>query len=145
VDDASRLAYVETLEDERGTTTAAFLQRAIAWFKHLGVRVRRVMTDNGSGYVAAVFVQACTRLRARHIRTRPYRPQTNGKAERFIQTMLRECLYAVAYRNSPQRSRALQAWLGYYNRHRSHGSLEGKSPLSRLHRAALNNVLRNHS
>ena len=129
IDDASRLAYAEVLADERGDTSAAFLARAVAWFKRLGIRVRRTLTDNGSGYVSACFGLACSQLKIRHLRTRPYRPCTNGKAERFIQTLLREWAYFRPYRTSGLRSRALPLFLAHYNRERPHGSLGGRSPI----------------
>jgi transposase InsO family protein len=132
VDDASRLAYVEVLRDERGPTTVGFLQRAIAWFRHLGVRVERIMTDNGSAYLSRRFAASCAALQLRHLRTRPYRPCTNGKAERFIQTLLREWAYALPYRSSSLRIRALRPWLRYYNRERPHGSLGARPPFSQL-------------
>lgn len=132
IDDASRAAYVEVLRDEKGDTSAGFLRRAIAWFRRLGVRVERILTDNGSGYRSRRFAAACAGLRARHVRTRPYRPCTNGKAERFIQTLLREWAYAMPYRNSTLRTRALRTWLRYYNLERPHGALSGRPPFSRL-------------
>jgi len=132
IDDASRLAYVEVLRDEKAPTSAGFLRRAFAWFQRLGVRVQRIMTDNGSAYVSRRFAASCAALQLRHLRTRPYRPCTNGKAERFIQTLLREWAYAMPYRNSSLRIRALRSWLRYYNRERPHGSLGARSPLSRL-------------
>lgn len=132
IDDATRVAYVESLRDETGPTTIGFLRRAVAWFKTLGVRVRRILTDNGSGYLARLFAQACEELRIRHKRTRPYRPCTNGKAERFIQTMLREWAYAVSYPHSRVRAKALPRWVGQYNRRRPHSSLGGQTPFSRL-------------
>ncbi len=132
IDDHSRLGYVEVLRDERGTTTVAFLRRALAWYARLGVRVERIMTDNASGYVGRRFAQLCADLGLRHLRTRPYRPCTNGKAERFIQTLLREWAYAVPYRTSGLRTRALRRFLRYYNRERPHGSLCGRPPISRL-------------
>jgi|SRR5580765_989229 len=132
IDDASRLAYVEVLRDEKGPTSAGFLQRAFAWYLRLGVRVERIMTDNGSAYVSRRFAASCAALKLRHLRTRPYRPCTNGKAERFIQTLLREWAYAMPYRNSSLRIRALRPWLRYYNRERPHGSLGARPPLSRL-------------
>jgi len=132
IDDATRVAYVEMLRDEKGDTTTAFLRRAIAWFRTVGVRVRRVLTDNGTGYLARLFAQACAELRVRHQRTRPYRPCTNGKAERFIQTMLREWAYAVTYTHSRIRAAALPRWLHHYNRRRPHCSLAGVAPFSRL-------------
>jgi transposase InsO family protein len=131
VDDASRVAYVEVLEDEKGGTTAGFLSRAVAYYRELGVRVRRVLTDNGSPYMSTVFAQACARARARHRRTRPYTPRTNGKAERFIQSLLRECAYQRPYFSSAERRRALKSWLRYYNERRHHSAL-GTEPLSRL-------------
>jgi transposase InsO family protein len=132
VDDATRLAYVEVLPDERALTTIGFLQRAMAWFAERGVTVRQVMTDNGSPYVSALWAAHCKTHRLDHIRTRPYRPRTNGKAERFIQTMLREWAYAATYRTSDHRRRALPAWLRYYNEQRPHGSLGHKTPASQL-------------
>src|SRR3954451_5178562 len=115
VDDATRLAYVEVLSDERAVTTIAFFERAVAWFAQRGVTVRQVMSDNGSPYISALWATWCSTHRVEHIRTRPYRPRTNGKAERFIQTMLREWAYAATYRTSDHRQRALPAWVDYYN------------------------------
>lgn len=132
VDDRSRVAYVETLRDETAATTAAFLRRAIAWYRTVGVRVRRILTDNGTGYLGRLFAQECEELRVRHCRTRPYRPRTNGKAERFIQTMLRECAYAAPYVHSRVRARALRRWVTYYNKRRPHRSLADAVPFSRL-------------
>jgi len=134
VDDASRVAYVEVLSQERGPVAAGFLRRATAWFAARGVTIRRVLTDNGCCF-KRVFTQACIGLGAKHLRTKPYTPRTNGKAERFIQTMLREWAYARTYRNSTRRRQALPAWLRYYNLHRAHGSL-GTTPIARLRRAA---------
>jgi transposase InsO family protein len=139
VDDASRLAYTEVLPDEKGHTCAAFLQRAAGWYRTLGICVERVMTDNGSGYVSHAFRTAMTTLGARHLRTRPYTPRTNGKAERFIQSALREWAYARAYRRSELRIAALSAWIRYYNRERPHMGIRGLSPQQRL-RALVNNV-----
>ena len=132
IDDASRLAYVEVLRDEKGPTTVEFLRRAFVWFQRLGVRVERIMTDNGSAYVSRVFAHRCAVLQLRHLRTRPYRPCTNGKAERFIQTLLREWAYVMPYRTSGLRTRALRHWLRYYNRQRPHGSLDARPPFTRL-------------
>lgn len=143
IDDATRLVYAELLTDERGETAVAFLERALAWYQLHGVQVERVMTDNGSAYRSTVHALACQRLGLRHLRTRPYRPRTNGKAERFIQTALREWAYGRLYRDSNERSKALRAWLIYYNFHRHHGSLNHKTPGARLNE--LNNVLGNYS
>jgi transposase InsO family protein len=136
VDDYSRLAYVEVLDDEKGATTAAFLQRTAAWLAEQGVKVERVMTDNGSGYVSKDFRAAVAEIRARHIRTRPYTPRTNGKAERFIQTMLREWAYGRPFANSYRRRAALPAWLRRYNERRPHAGLGGAAPITRLRGAA---------
>lgn len=132
IDDYSRVAYVEVLPDETAKSCIAFLDRAIAWFADRAVRVERVMSDNGSGYRSRAFAAACTRHQIRHLRTRPYRPQTNGKAERFIQTMLREWAYAVRYETSEHRTLALGPWIEYYNRQRPHGALSHKPPATRL-------------
>jgi transposase InsO family protein len=132
IDDYTRLAYVEVLNDERGATCTAFLRRAVAWFAAQGVAVRRVMTDNGSGYVAKVFKAARIALGLRHIRTRPYTPKTNGKAERFIQTLLREWAYARPYPSSTMRAHDLPRWISHYNHKRPHGSLGYLPPISRL-------------
>jgi transposase InsO family protein len=132
VDDATRLAYVEVLDDERAETTVGFLDRAIAWFAERGVTIREVMSDNGSPYVSQLWAAECRRRGLEHIRTRPYRPRTNGKAERFIQTMLREWAYAATYRNSDHRHQALSPWLDYYNEQRPHSALGHNTPASRL-------------
>lgn len=132
IDDATRVAYVEMHRDELAVTTTAFVRRAVAWFRTVGVRVRRILTDNGTGYIARLFIHACAEMRVRHCRTRPYRPCTNGKAERFIQTMLREWAYAIAYTHSRVRAAALPRWLTHYNRRRPHSSLAGAVPFSRL-------------
>jgi transposase InsO family protein/transposase-like protein len=132
IDDTSRLAYVEILDNELGVTCVGFLRRAIAWFAAHGVIVQRVMTDNGVGYRAKVHAAACTELGVRHIRTRPYRPRTNGKAERFIQTLQREWAYAAVYQDSLQRRRALLPWLDYYNCRRPHSALGHNPPISRI-------------
>jgi transposase InsO family protein len=133
IDDATRLAYVEVLPDERGVSIVAFFERAVAWFAARGVRVRQVLSDNGSPYRSDVWTIWCAAHRIEHLRTRPYRPRTNGKAERFIQTMLREWAYAATYRSSVHRQRALPAWVDYYNHQRPHGALGHKTPASRLH------------
>jgi transposase InsO family protein len=139
VDDATRLAYVEVLEDEKAVTAVAFLRRAVAYFGGYGIRVERVITDNGSCYRALVHALACKALGIRHLRTRPYRPRTNGKAERFIRTLLGRWAYAAVYQTSAQRRRALPAWLDFYNRRRPHGSLSRQTPIERL--ASLRNNL----
>jgi transposase InsO family protein len=136
IDDASRAAYVEILGDERGATACGFLARALAHYRALGLAVAQVMTDNGSAYVSRDFAALCDDAGVRHLRTRPYRPQTNGKAERFIQTMLREWAYARSYADAVARARALAPWLEHYNHDRPHGSLEGLTPDQRL-RAAM--------
>ena len=144
IDDASRLAYVEVLGDESGLSTTKFLWRALAWFRRQGVRVRRVMSDNGSGYICGRFARLCRSAGLRHLRIRPYTPRTNGKAERFIQTLLREWAYRRAYPSSQQRTDALPAWLYFYNWERGHGALHGRPPISRLV-AAPNNLVAVHT
>lgn len=136
IDDHSRVAYAEVLGDQRATTTVAFFRRVTRWFAARGVRIHRVLTDNGNGYVAHRFAAAAARLGIRHGRTRPYRPQTNGKAERFIQTLLREWAYATSYPRSARRTAALRPWLRYYNGHRPHAALAYQPPCSRFSRAA---------
>jgi transposase InsO family protein len=136
VDDATRLAYVEVLPDERAVTTIGFFERAVAWFATRGITVREVLSDNGSPYVSQPWTTWCATHQIEHLRTRPYRPRTNGKAERFIQTMLREWAYPVSYRTSDQRARALPAWIDYYNHQRPHGALGHQPPASRLPAAA---------
>jgi len=144
IDDASRVAYVEVLRDERATSSVPFLRRAVAYFARLGVRVERVMTDNGPAYKSRRHAHQCARLRIKHLRTRPYRPCTNGKAERMIQTLLREWAYALPYPTSAKRARALKPWLAYYNRQRPHASLGHLPPFTRLP-SEVNNVVRLHS
>jgi transposase InsO family protein len=132
VDDCTRLAYVEVLADERGVTTVGFYDRALAWFARHGVTVERIMSDNGPNYRSKVVAAFCAEREIRQVFTRPYRPRTNGKAERFIQTMLREWAYAAAYANSTQRQRALAGWIDYYNQQRPHSALGHRTPASRL-------------
>jgi transposase InsO family protein len=143
VDDATRLAYAEVLGDEKGRTAVAFLRRAIRFFKRHGVRVEAVLTDNGSAYRSAVHAIACRTLGLKHLRTRPRRPQTNGKAERFIRTMLGGWAYGAIYQSSAERTAALDGWLWRYNCRRPHGALAGKTPTARL--AELNNPLGSYS
>ena len=132
IDDCTRLAYAEVLSDERATTAIAFLHRAVAFFERHGVRVERVLTDNGSAYRSTVHALACRALGIRHLRTRPYRPQTNGKAERFIRTLLSGWAYGAIYRTSTERTAALDGWLWHYNHQRRHSALGHKPPIARL-------------
>jgi len=132
IDDASQVSYAEVLANEKGVTCTGFLERAVTWFQARGVVVERVMTDNGSGYLSKVFRHAVKELGARHIRTRPYTPRTNGKAERFIQTCKREWAYARAYANSRVRRQALDVFLCFYNCHRPHWGLGRITPQLRL-------------
>jgi transposase InsO family protein len=138
IDDASRLAYVELLPSLGRDDATGFLNRALAWYARLGARVERVMTDNGSAYRSKLFAQALQGAGARHIRTRPYTPRTNGKAERFIQTSLREWAYAKPYASSNERAKAIHQWAANYNLARPHSALGGISPFQRL-----NNLLGN--
>jgi transposase InsO family protein len=144
IDDASRLAFSQILLDERKESAVAFLKAAIAYYQSLGITVARVMTDNGSCYRSKAFRKACSDLGLKHIRTRPYTPKTNGKAERFIQTALREWAYAQAYPTSDRRAEELPIWLHRYNWHRPHGSLKSKPPISSLP-LTRDNLLRLHS
>jgi transposase InsO family protein len=132
VDDTSRLAYVEVLEDEVGLTCSGFLRRAVAWFASHNVTVRRVMTDNGPGYLSKAHAATVVELRIKHLRTRPYRPRTNGKAERFIQTLTTEWAYAATYRDHWHRRRVLPTWLEYYNYRRPHSALGHKPPITAI-------------
>jgi transposase InsO family protein len=145
IDDATRLVYVEVLEDEKAATAVGFLRRAIAHFAAFGIRVERLMTDNGNAYRSAIHALACKTLGIKHLRTRPYRPRTNGKAERFIRTMLGGWAYGAIYRDSDERRRALTGWLDFYNRRRPHRSLGRQAPLERLHALNRNNALGSYS
>lgn len=137
VDDHSRLAYTEVLDDEKKATTTGFLERALSWFSEHGVSVERVMTDNGMAYRSTPFNAALTQQGIRHIFTRPYTPRTNGKAERFVQTALREWAYAYAYRHSNERTEHLARWQHHYNHHRRHSAIGFQPPISRI---PMNNV-----
>jgi transposase InsO family protein len=143
IDDASRIAFVQVLANQRKESAIAFLKAAVAYYAKLGIRVERVMTDNGSCYRSKSFRLACKRLGLRQVFTKPYIPRTNGKAERFIQTALREWAYARAYCNSDQRSAEMLHWLHRYNWHRPHGSLNANTPISRLGLSE-DNLLRLH-
>jgi transposase InsO family protein len=145
VDDATRLAYVEVLPDERATTSIGFLERATRWFADRGVRVQRLMTDNGPGYRSHAHARTCRALGIRHLTTRPYRPQTNGKAERFIQFLTRSWAYGQIYRTSAERTIALGRWLDWYNNTRPHGSLGKQPPARRLQQLLLTNAAGNHT
>ena len=132
IDDHSRLAYAEVLPTDRRGDAIAFLERALRWYRSQGVVVEEMMTDNGPAYISHAWRERCAALGIRHLRTRSYRPQTNGKAERFIQTLLRSWAYGFAYPTSTHRTRALFGWLRWYNRRRPHGSLDGLPPISRV-------------
>ena len=144
IDDASRLAFSQILPDEKKESAVAFLKAAVAYYAGLGVVVQRVMTDNGACYKSFAFRDACRALGLRHIRTKPYTPKTNGKAERFIQTALREWAYAQAYPTSDRRAQELPIWLHRYNWHRPHSAIKSKPPISRLDLTE-DNLLRLHN
>ena len=144
IDDASRLAFSQVMPDETQQSAVPFLKAAVAYFASLGVTVTRVMTDNGSCYRSGAFRKACADLGLKHIRTKPYTPKTNGKAERFIQTALREWAYAQAYPTSDHRAAELPFWIHRYNWHRPHGGIKSKTPISRLG-LDQDNLLRLHS
>jgi transposase InsO family protein len=146
IDDRTRLAYAELLADEKGATCAGFLHRAAAFFARHGIRrLERIMSDNGSGYISADFREVITALGTRHLRTRPYTPRTNGKAERFIQTMLRLWAYVRPYTSSDERAAALEPWLAWYNRQRPHGSLQDRSPVDALRQLRRDNLVGDHN
>jgi transposase InsO family protein len=140
IDDATRLAYAEVLGDEKATTAAGFLRRAVAFFERHGVTVERVLTDNGAPYISIAHAVVCRALDIRHLRTRPRRPQTNGKAERFIRTMLAGWAYGAIYRSSTERTAALDGWLWHYNHRRRHQAIGRQAPITRL-----NNLLGTYS
>jgi transposase InsO family protein len=131
VDDYSRLAYAEVLDDEKASTAIGFLRRALAFYARHGIRVKRILTDNGPAYRATMHALACKHLRIRHQRTRAYRPQTNGKAERFIRTLLNGWAYGAIYGTSRERTRALDGWLWHYNHRRRHSALGHQPPINR--------------
>jgi len=131
IDDYSRLAYAEVLPDEKAATAVGFLRRTLAFFRRYGIRVARVLTDNGSAYRSVVHALACRSLGIRHLRSRPYRPQTNGKAERFIHTLLNSWAYGAIYRSSHERTQALDGWLWHYNHRRRHSALGHQPPVTR--------------
>ena len=143
IDDYSRVAYAEVLADERKESAVAFIRRAVRWFRQFGITIKRVLTDNGSCYKSKLWHKTCDGLRIRVKKTRPYRPQTNGKAERFIQTLLREWAYARVYRSSNERLTVLPIYLTHYNEHRNHGSLSNRPPITRM--PGVNNVHGIHS
>ncbi len=132
VDDATRVAYAEVLPDERGPTAAGFLRRAARWFGSMGITLEAVISDNGACYRSGAHAAACAELKMRHLFTRPYRPRTNGKAERFIQTLTDKWAYGAIYGSSAERTRALPGWLSHYNFRREHGSLAKRPPAARL-------------
>ena len=144
IDDHSRLAFADIMPDEKKQSAVAFLKAALAWYKRFDITVERVMTDNGSCYMSYAFSNACKDLGLKHIRTKPYTPKTNGKAERFIQSSLREWAYAKAYENSDQRASQLPIWLHHYNWHRPHAGIKGNQPISRSG-LDVDNVMRLHS
>ena len=131
VDDYSRLAYVEVLPNEKAATAAGFLHRAVAFYRRYGIQIERVLTDNGGAYLTVVHALACKALGIRHSRTRPYRPQTNGKAERFIRTLINGWAYGAIYRSSQERTAALDGWLWHYNHQRRHSALGHQPPVTR--------------
>jgi transposase InsO family protein len=141
IDDATRLAYAEVLADEKASTAVGFLRRALAFYAAHGISAERLLTDNGSAYRSAIHALACRALGLKHLRTRPYRPQTNGKAERLIRTLLAGWAYGAIYRDSRERTAALSGWLAHYNYRRPHGSLGHQPPISRLHRLTENNLV----
>jgi transposase InsO family protein len=145
IDGATRLAYSEVLADERKDTVCAFLRRAVVFFDTNGIRIGRILTDNGSAYRSRLMAQTTTSLGIRHSRTRPYRPRTNGKVERFIQTLTNRWAYGAISATSAQRTAALPTWLRFYNHHRPHRSLGGQTPADRLAQLLPNNLMATHN
>ncbi len=144
IDDHARIGFTDMYPDERKGSAVQFLDNTVAYFRSLGVRVRRLLTDNGSAFRSKAFAKACQRLRIKHSFTRPYRPQTNGKAERFIQSALREWAYGIPYNHSSERTDMLDRWIHHYNWHRPHQGIGGLAPISRLPQSA-NNLLTLHT
>jgi transposase InsO family protein len=144
VDDHARIGFTDMYPDERKASAVQFLRNTVAYFRSLGVRVKRVLTDNGSAFRSKKFAKACRRMKIKHKFTRPYRPQTNGKAERFIQSALREWAYGIPYHHSSERTAMLDRWIHHYNWHRPHQGIKGLAPISRLAQSG-NNLLTLHS
>jgi transposase InsO family protein len=144
IDDHARIGFTDMYPDETKASAAQFLQNTVAYFRALGVRPRRILTDNGSSFRSKEFAKTCGHLKLKHSFTRPYRPQTNGKAERFIQSALREWAYGIPYNHSSERTRMLERWMHYYNWHRPHQGIKGAAPISRLLESQ-NNLLTLHS
>jgi len=144
VDDHSRIGFTDVYPDQGELSAVQFLENLVAYYRSLGVKVRRILTDNGSAFNAKSFAQTCERLELKHSFTRPYRPQTNGKAERFIQSALREWAYGIPYNHSRERTAMLERWIHHYNWHRPHQGIEGLTPISRLARSR-NNLLQLHN
>lgn len=144
IDDHARIGFTDLYPDERKASAAQFLENTVAYFRSLGVRVRRVLTDNGSAFRSTPFAKTCRRLGLKHSFTRPYRPQTNGKAERFIQSALREWAYGIPYNHSTERAAMLDRWIHHYNWHRPHQGIKGLAPIGRLAQSR-NNLLTLHS
>ena len=144
IDDHARIGFTDMYPDERKTSAAQFLKNTVAYFRSLGVRVKRVLTDNGSAFRSKKFAKTCRRLKLKHSFTRPYRPQTNGKAERFIQSALREWAYGIPYNHSSEHTDMLDRWIHHYNWHRPHQGIKGVTPISRLSQSA-NNLLTLHN
>jgi len=144
IDDHARIGFTDLYPDERKASAVQFLENTVAYFHSLGVQVRRVLTDNGSAFRSRKFAKACQRLKLKHSFTRPYRPQTNGKAERFIQSALREWAYGIPYNHSSERADMLERWIHHYNWHRPHQGIKGVAPISRLAQSR-NNLLTLHT
>ena len=144
IDDHARIGFTDMYPDERKASAVQFLKNTVAYFRSLGVRVKRLLTDNGAAFRSKRFAKACRRLKLKHSFTRPYRPQTNGKAERFIQSALREWAYGIPYNHSSERTDMLERWNHHYNWHRPHQGIKGVAPISRLAQSG-NNLLTLHN